>query len=218
MPAGWSILQPARAASAGLAGCEQMPARHREIGIMAFTSHLLAFGTAAGLALAGGPALAALKIGEAAPDFSAQAALGGSEFKFSLAEALKKGPVVLYFFPKAFTTGCTIEAHDFAEATPQFEALGASVIGMSNDDIETLKKFSIEACRNKFPVAADAGATVTKAYDAALWKRDISDRISYLISPDGTVNYVYASMSPDKHVQYLMKALEALKSKGGGRP
>jgi len=185
---------------------------------MKFIPRLLALGAGIGIGLASPGAIAALAIGERAPDFSAQAALGGNEFRFSLAEALKKGPVVLYFFPKAFTTGCTIEAHDFAEATPRFEALGASVIGMSSDDIETLKKFSVEACRNKFPVAADAGAAVTKQYDAALWKRDISDRISYLIAPDGTVNYVYASMSPDKHVQYLIKALEALKSKGAPAP
>lgn len=172
-----------------------------------------------GLALALGsaclPAQATLAIGAPAPDFTAQAAIGGKEFKFALADALKKGPVVLYFYPKAFTSGCTIEAHEFAEATPQFEALGASVIGMSNDDIDTLKKFSVEACRNKFPVAADAGAAITKQYDAALWmKRDMADRVSYLISPEGKVLYVYGSLSPDKHVENLMKALQQWKSAG----
>ena len=94
--------------------------------------------------------LAALAVGAAAPDFTTDAALGGVALKFSLSETLKKGPVVLYFYPKAFTTGCTIEAHNFAEATPKFNALGATVVGISNDDIETLKKFSVEACRDKF--------------------------------------------------------------------
>src|SRR5260370_38608495 len=87
------------------------------------------------------PAMAALAVGAAAPDFSAQASLGGKEFNFSLADALKKGPVVLYFYPAAFTKGCTIEAHGFAEATAQFAALGATVIGVSHDSIGALNKF-----------------------------------------------------------------------------
>jgi len=113
---------------------------------------------AAAAALAAAGAFAALAPGDAAPDFDADAAIGGKVFRFSLAQALKKGPVVLYFYPKAFTSGCTVEAHLFAEATPRFEALGATVVGISNDDIDTLKKFSVEACRDKFAVAADAGA------------------------------------------------------------
>lgn len=161
-----------------------------------------------------GVAAAALAVGQPAPDFTAPAALGGKTFTFSLAEALKKGPVVLYFYPKAFTSGCTVEAHAFAEATPSFEALGATVIGMSNDDIETLKKFSVEACRNKFAVAADAGARITTQYDAAMWvKRDMADRISYVISPQGKVVYVYSSMSPEGHVTNTLKAVEELKRK-----
>src|SRR5512139_1742641 len=106
-------------------------------------------------AMAAIPALAALKPGEKAPDFSAQASLGGSVFAFSLADALKRGPVVLYFYPAAFTEGCTIEAHDFAEATDAYRALGATVIGVSHDNIDTLKKFSVSECRSKFAVAAD---------------------------------------------------------------
>ena len=93
---------------------------------------------------AGAAAQAALPVDAPAPDFTAPAALGGRSFSFSLAESLKKGPVVLYFYPKAFTTGCTAEAHDFAEATPKFNALGATVVGMSTDDIATLQKFSVE--------------------------------------------------------------------------
>jgi thioredoxin-dependent peroxiredoxin len=179
-----------------------------------FKLPLLSLVTAATLALAGSSAQATLAVGAHAPVFNTKAALAGNEFDFSMAEALKKGPVVLYFFPRAFTTGCTIEAHNFAEATPKFEALGATVIGMSTDDIDNLKKFSVEGCRNKFPVAADANAEITTKYDAALWmKKDVSDRVSYMISPDGTVQYVYSSLSPDKHVENLMKALEDWKAK-----
>lgn len=163
---------------------------------------------AAGLALASNPSQAALKPGAAAPDFTADAALAGQAFKFSLAAALKKGPVVLYFYPKAFTSGCTVEAHEFAEATPRFEALGATVIGMSNDDIDTLKKFSVEACRNKFAVAADAGAKVMKAYDASLMM-GMADRITYVISPEGKVLQSFASMAPQEHVSVSLKAVEA---------
>ena len=101
------------------------------------------------------PADAALDIGERAPDFATPAAIGGKVYRFSLADALQKGPVVLYFFPAAYSEGCSVEAHDFAEAMPEFEALGASVVGVSGDDIETLTKFSVQACQSKFPVASD---------------------------------------------------------------
>ena len=159
------------------------------------------------------PAWAALQAGDAAPDFTTDAALAGAVSKFSLAQALKKGPVVLYFYPKAFTQGCTVEAHNFAEATPEFNALGASVVGISNDNIETLKKFSVEACRNKFAVAADSGQQITKKYDAVLAQRpEFSDRISYVITPDGKVLYVYASLDPDKHVANTLQAVKEWKS------
>ena len=160
-----------------------------------------------------GPAQAALGVGAPAPDFSAEAAVGGQPFKFHLAEALKKGPVVLYFYPKAFTSGCTVEAHQFAEATDKFKALNTTVIGMSNDDIDTLKKFSVEACRNKFAVAADAGGKVIKDYDVALKMvpGTMADRVSYLIGPDGKVAAVHASMNPDGHIDAMLKAAEKLK-------
>src|ERR1700687_2956892 len=114
------------------------------------------------------PAYAALPDGAKAPDFSTDASLAGKEFKFSLADALKKGPVVLYFYPAAFTPGCTVEAHEFAEATAKFTQLGATVIGVSHDDIATLDKFSTSECRNKFAVASDADGGIMKAYDSVL--------------------------------------------------
>lgn len=162
-----------------------------------------------GLACASTVTLAALAVGATAPDFTTEAARAGVAFRFSLADTLKKGPIVLYFYPKAFTSGCTIEAHNFAEATPKFNALGATVIGISNDNIDTLKKFSVEACRDKFAVAADNGARIMKQYDAALWmKSDMADRISYVISPAGKVLYVFSSLSPDQHVENTLKAVE----------
>lgn len=154
------------------------------------------------------PAHAALAVGARAPDFSVPAALGGKTFAFTLAAALAKGPMVVYFFPAAFTSGCTIEAHEFAEAMPKFEALGAGVIGVSTDNIETLAKFSVEACRNKFAVASDSARSVVKSYDAQLAIRpDYADRISYLIGPDGSVLAVYSSLSPDQHVEKMLAAL-----------
>jgi|SRR5690349_4162764 len=158
------------------------------------------------------PALAALKPGDKAPDFSAQASLGGTVFPFSLAEALKRGPVVLYFYPAAFTEGCTIEAHDFAEAVDQYKALGATVIGVSHDDIDTLKRFSVSECRSKFAVAADGDRSIMKAYDAVLTMMPTyADRISYVISPDGKIIYAYKSLNPEKHVENTLNALRTWK-------
>ncbi|MEP6883727.1 MAG: peroxiredoxin [Gammaproteobacteria bacterium] len=163
------------------------------------------------LALASGllasPLYAALKPGAQAPDFTTQATLGGKPFKFVLADALKAGPVVLYFYPAAFSHGCTIEAHEFAEATDKFKSMGATVIGVSRDDIETLNKFSVSECRNKFAVASDADQKITKAYDASLFFTSYSDRTSYVIAPNGTIIYAYSALNPDKHVQNTMAAV-----------
>lgn len=154
------------------------------------------------------PSLAALKPGDPAPDFQAPASLAGNVFTFSLAEALKKGPVVLYFYPAAFTTGCTIEAHDFADAVDAYRALGASVIGVSHDDIATLNKFSVSECRSKFAVAADRDQNIMKSYDAVLAiKPEYADRVSYVIAPDGHVVFAYKSLNPEKHVEYTLDAL-----------
>lgn len=158
--------------------------------------------------LAAGPAAAALKPGARAPDFTAPASLGGKVFTFTLADALKKGPVVLYFYPAAFTTGCTIEAHDFAEAMDAYHALGATVIGVSHDDIATLKKFSVSECRSKFAVAADGDQHIMKAYDAILAIAPrYANRVSYVIAPDGRIIYEYTSLDPDRHVANTLEAL-----------
>ncbi len=156
-----------------------------------------------------GPAVAALAVGAPAPDFTAQASLGGKEFTFSLAEALKKGPVVLYFYPAAFTPGCTVEAHEFAEATDKFAALGATVIGVSHDNVATLDKFSVTECRSKFAVAADPNETVIRAYDAVLAKApQYADRTSYVIAPDHTVLMSYTDLNPEKHVELTLAAVQ----------
>lgn len=155
------------------------------------------------------PAIAALQEGAKAPDFTAQASLGGKEYSFSLADALKKGPVVLYFYPAAFTKGCTIEAHDFADAMPQYAALGATVIGVSHDTIDTLDKFSVSECRSKFPVAADPQQTVMKSYDAVLASHpQYANRTSYVIAPDHSILMTYTDMSPDKHVELTLAAVK----------
>ena len=155
------------------------------------------------------PAHGALKVGDRAPEFTAPASIGGKVFTFSLAEALKKGPVVLYFYPAAFTKGCTIEAHNFAEATEKYAALGATVIGVSHDSIETLNKFSVSECRGKFAVAADTDQRIMKSYDAVLAPiLKYANRTSYVITPDGKILYTYTDLSPDKHVGNTLSALE----------
>jgi peroxiredoxin Q/BCP len=116
--------------------------------------------------------------------------------------------VVLYFFPKAFTSGCTLEAHLFADATEKFAALGATVVGISHDDIATQLKFSKEECRDKFAVAADPESAIIKSYDAKLAMLPMSGRISYVISPDDKILYEYSSMDPSQHVANTMKAVQ----------
>jgi len=159
--------------------------------------------------LAAVPAHAALAVGAKAPDFDVKAAQAGKEFDFSLADALKKGPVVLYFFPAAFTPGCTIEAHEFAEATDGFKALGATVIGVTSGNASRVTEFSSVECRNKFAVAADPDQKVIKAYDAVLkQKPEYSDRTSYVIAPDHTILMTYTDLNPDKHVDQAMDAVK----------
>ncbi len=161
------------------------------------------------ISAAAAPAHAALDIGEKAPDFAVPAALAGQRYQFSLAASLANGPVVLYFFPAAFSVGCSAEAHEFAESIDKFQALGATVIGVSTDDIETQVKFSTQSCAGKFPVASDASKTVIKSYDAAMMILPAyANRISYVIAPDGTIVYSYQSLNPSKHVANTLAALQ----------
>jgi thioredoxin-dependent peroxiredoxin len=157
------------------------------------------------------PAIAALPVGSTAPALATTAAKAGKAMPFSLAKALKKGPVVLYFYPAAFTPGCTIEANQFAEAVPAFASQGATVIGVSGDDIETLKKFSVTECRNKFAVAAATPAMI-KQFDVALSNAARSNRTSYVIAPNGKVVYSYTSPDYRNHVPNTLAAVKAWKA------
>ncbi|NGY03552.1 peroxiredoxin [Solimonas terrae] len=163
-----------------------------------------------GLAAAA-PAWAALAVGSEAPDFSAPSALGGEDYAFSLADALKQGPVVVYFYPKAFTKGCTIEAHQFAQAMDQYKALGASVIGVSSDDIGTLHRFSLSECGSKFPVAADPDQKIINEYDAKMPLLNYATRISYVIAPDHKIIYAYSALDPSEHVANTLNAIKQWK-------
>lgn len=154
------------------------------------------------------PAWAALDVGATAPDFSAPASLAGKDYAFSLADALKHGPVVVYFYPKAFTKGCTIEAHEFAKAMDQYKALGATVIGVSSDEIDTLHKFSLTECGGKFPVAADPDQKIIKAYDAKMPLLNYATRVSYVITPDDKVLYEYSALDPSQHVANTLNAIK----------
>jgi peroxiredoxin Q/BCP len=151
---------------------------------------------------------AALPVGAIAPDFTTQASLAGKPFTFHLADALRKGPVVLYFYPAAFTSGCTIEAHDFADATEQFRALGATVIGVSGDDIEKLNRFSVSECRSKFAVAS-ADAKLIAAYKVKLPVLARSNRTSFVIAPDGRILFQYSALDAAGHVDKTLAAVRA---------
>jgi thioredoxin-dependent peroxiredoxin len=157
-----------------------------------------------------GPASAQLPADSAAPDFTAQVAQGGTVTTFSLKAALARGPVVLYFFPKAFTSGCTAEAHDFADHIGDYKKLGATVVGVSGDSIATQVKFSTQECRSKFLVAADPGLKIASSYDSKVLGL-FANRTSYVIAPDGKIAYAYTSLDPDKHVANTLAALRALK-------
>ena len=159
------------------------------------------------------PANAALKVGDKAPDFTTTGAVGGKEFKLHLAQQLKKGPVVLYFFPKAFTSGCTAEAHAFSESIGDFKKAGAQVIGMSADDLPTLHKFSTEHCRSALPVATATPAT-QKAYDVA-WAAHpgLTTRTSYVIDKGGKIVMVHDDLDFSQHVAKTLAAVQQLEKK-----
>jgi len=163
------------------------------------------------LILLAGPGFAALPVGSKAPDFRTTGALAGKSFTLHLKDQLRNGPLVLYFYPKAFTQGCTLEAKAFADAMPEFRKAGARVVGMSADNLETLKRFSTEACRNQFPVATASPATI-KAYDVVLkQKPELTDRTSYVIDRKGRVVMVHSDLDWKDHVVKTLAAVKALK-------
>jgi peroxiredoxin len=168
------------------------------------------------LAVVAPQGVAALQQGAKAPDFTLNAAQGGKPFSLSLKQTLKKGPVVLYFFPAAFTPGCTLEAHLFAEASDDFAKLGARVVGVTAGNIERVAEFSKSECRDKFAVAADPGAKVAAKYDSTMRRPDgtmLSNRTSYVIAPNGTILLSYTDSKPQAHVEKTMAAVRAWKAR-----
>lgn len=169
---------------------------------------------------------AALKEGDAAPDFQAQASLDGKSFNFSLKDALKKGPVVVYFYPSAYTGGCNVQAHTFAEKHDQFAAAGATVIGVSLDSIERLNEFSADPdyCAGKFPVASDAGGKIAKSYElnireASPGKKDsrgkeidhgFAERTTFVITSDGRVSETVGGIAPAQNVEKALESVQRL--------
>lgn len=172
------------------------------------------------------PAIAALKAGDTAPDFKAQASRAGKEFTFSLKEALKKGPVVVYFYPSAYTGGCNIQAHTFAVNNEKFIAAGSSIIGVSLDSIARLNDFSADPdyCAGKIAVASDVGGKIAKAFDllvrdASVGKKDtrgveidhgFTERTTYIVTPDGKVAATLGGLSPDVNVDKALEAVQKL--------
>lgn len=161
---------------------------------------------------------AELAQGAKAPAFATQGALAGKPFAFNLQQALRRGPVVLYFYPKAFTQGCTLEAHAFAEASADFAAAGATLVGMSADDVPTLQRFSTEHCRDKFAVAV-ATPEIIKGFDVDLKKPDgvstgLTKRTSYVIGRDRKIRLVYTNMDYRDHVRLTLAAVRDIQAHG----
>lgn len=165
------------------------------------------------LALLAAPAQAALAPGAKAPDFTTQGALAGKTFTFSLSGQLRKGPVVLYFFPAAFTPGCTLEANAFAEQSAAFRKAGATIIGVAGDSIADLQRFSVKECRNKFAVAV-ASPSMIKSYDVALPTGVRASRTSYVIARDGRVAYAHSNSDYRGHVKNTLEVVQAMKAGG----
>lgn len=157
-----------------------------------------------------GPATAALPVGAQAPDFWTEGSVGGRPFRLHLAEQLRRGPLVLYFYPRAFTEGCTLEARAFSEAMDDFRRLGVNVVGVSADDSETLRRFSVEACRSAFPVATATSAMID-SYDVRLRAgAPMSNRTSFLIGRDGRIRAVHSAGDWHDHVPTMLAAARGL--------
>jgi len=179
------------------------------------------------------PVLAALKVGDKAPDFSAHGSLAGKEFQFSLDQALKKGPVVVYFFPSAYTKGCDLEAHTFSEQKDKFDAAGATIIGVSADSVARLNRFSAdpEFCAGKFPVASDADKKIAASYDLSTTAvkagqtdvkgdaidHDFIERATFVIGKDHKIVAAFSSkadgITPDQHVTKALEVVQQLSGK-----
>ena len=184
-------------------------------------------------AAVGFPVLAALKVADKAPDFSARASLAGKEFTFSLPDALKKGPVVVYFYPSAYTKGCDLEAHTFAQEKEKFDAAGATIIGVSADSIARLDQFSADPdyCAGKFPVASDPDRKIATSYNLSGASpkagmkdvrgvdldHDFIERVTFVIGKDhqiiATLSSADDKISPDQHVQKALEIVQKLASK-----
>jgi peroxiredoxin len=174
------------------------------------------------------PALAALKDGDKAPDFTAQASLAGKEFKFSLKDSLKKGPVVVYFYPSAYTQGCNVQAHTFSVNQEKFAAAGASIIGVSLDSIQRLNQFSAdpEYCAGKFPVASDASGSIAKSYDLSVKNvpgikdtkgnevdHGFAERTTFVVTSDGKIAATIGGVTPTENVMKALETVQQLKTK-----
>ena len=172
-------------------------------------------------------ASAALKEGAQAPDFTAPASMAGKEIKFSLADALKKGPVVVYFYPAAYTGGCNLQAHTFSENAGKFAAAGATIIGVSLDKIERLNKFSADPqyCAGKIAVASDPDGKIAKSYDLQVRGpkegaktttgeeigHGFAERTTFVVTPDGKVAATIGGMAPDENAKKALEAVQKLK-------
>lgn len=186
------------------------------------------------LSLVAVPAMAALEPGAVAPAFTAEASLAGKQFTFSLKDALKKGPVVVYFYPSAYTGGCDIEAHTFATNSGKFAAAGATIIGVSLDSIERLKQFSADPayCAGKFPTASDANGAITKSYDLQIHEgrkglKDVrgveighafAERTTFVITPNGKIARTIGGVAPAENVEKTLEAVQQLRAARGGAP
>lgn len=181
------------------------------------------------MSVASVPAMAALKTGDSAPRFTAPASRAGKAFTFSLKKALKKGPVVVYFYPSAYTGGCDLEAHTFAQDSAKFAAAGATIIGVSLDSIQRLNAFSADPkyCAGKFPTASDAGGAISKSYEVAVAQgqaglKDVrgieighgfADRTTFVIARDDKIVTVISNVSPSEHVAKALAVVERLHAK-----
>lgn len=177
------------------------------------------------------PLAAALNAGDTAPMFKAKASLAGKEFSYSLADELKKGPVVVYFYPSAYTQGCNIQAHTFAENMDAFNAAKATVVGVSLDSIERLNDFSADPayCAGKLAVASDADGSIAKSYQLQVREgregmkdtrgvdigHGFAERTTFIVTPDGKVSSTVGGVSPEENVQQALKAVQALAGHAG---